>query len=89
MLPFLKNKKDAGLSQGVIVKTRESDKTEENQDDNYDSLESAMAELAQHLETKDWTAAAECFRDAMDMAKEPKETEESPSPHSYEASKEE
>lgn len=89
MLPFLKNKKDAGLSSGVIVKTRESDKTEQNQDDSYDSLESAMAELSHHLKMEDWKAAAECFRDAAKLVdKEPHEEGEHTEPHSYQASKE-
>ena len=45
--------------------TREPD---EGSDKEYDGLESAMRELAGHLKSSDWAAAADCFRSAMQIA---------------------
>jgi hypothetical protein len=65
MLPFLKNKQDAsGSSSEPII--REPDEGAEE----YDSLHTAMEELGGHLASKDWAAAAECFKAAFQLCEE-------------------
>lgn len=64
MLPYLKLKKDK-MNEGSDSAEVEM-KTSENQED-YDGLEAAMEELGGHLAAKDWKAAAECFRAAIEL----------------------
>lgn len=92
MLPFLKNKKDAGIASNVVVKTREPDKTEENQDvkDPADDIHGCMKHFLSCIERKDAQGMAEALHDAHEiMHGRMKPDEESEEPHSYEASKEE
>ena len=63
MLPFLKNKKDAGMSSGLIVKTREPDKTEENQDDGM--LDMCCKDIISAIHSKDHKALASALKDAI------------------------
>ncbi len=64
MLPFLKNKHEASGSTSEPIK-REHDESFE-----YDGLETAMEELGEHLSSKNWKAAAECFKAAFQMCDE-------------------
>ena len=88
-MPFLKNKHDGVATGGVLVKHRQPDNPEENQEDIYD-LKSAMEELASHLAAKDWESAAECFREAARMVdEEPHHEGKHIEPHTYESQSEE
>lgn len=62
MLPFLKHSKEASAASPV-----ESIKRDHDEDHEYDGLEMAMEELAGHLSSKDWKAAAQCFRAAAEL----------------------
>ena len=44
-------------------------------------LEKAMEDLARHLEEKDWSAAARCFRDAATLVDEEEDEEEGDEGH--------
>jgi hypothetical protein len=62
MIPFLKNQKEAGVSQPIETITRESDEGEST-----DNLEFAMEDLSNALKSGDHKAAAEAFRAAFDL----------------------
>lgn len=83
LIPIFK-RKDDGMNSGVMIKERSPDEQPVD-DSEYDGLESAMEELDKHLNRRDYKAAAECFRDAMELCKDSPESEESSSPHSYDA----
>lgn len=63
MLPIKKRKDEASVSAPPDHILREPD----DGADEYDSLEGAMQELAGHLISKNWKAAAECFRAAIEL----------------------
>lgn len=62
MLPFLKKTKEASASMPVEAIERKPDEDKE-----FDGLEAAMEELSAHLESKNFKAAAECFRAACEL----------------------
>ena len=78
MLPFLKNKKDAGIVSGVQIKTREPDKTEENQEDS--SLDMCCKDIISAIHSRDHKALASALKDALqDLDSQP--PEEGPNPN--------
>jgi 2C-methyl-D-erythritol 2,4-cyclodiphosphate synthase len=90
VLPFLKNKQQ-GIA-GLIVKQRNPDKVEENQEDTSEDKDASIHACAQDLidavHAKDIKAAAEAIRSAFEILdSQPHEEGEhtSPEPHSYEA----
>lgn len=89
MLPFLKPKHQ-GSATGIIIKNRQSDeKPEENQEDKNAGLEASMRELHSHLQSGDYKAAAECFKDAFQQCEdEPHSEAEHIEKHSYDAQNE-
>ena len=62
MLPFLKDLKEASVSQPAPVQKREPDEEQE-----YDALESAMEDFCHAEERKDYQAMAEAFRAAFEI----------------------
>ncbi len=63
MLPFLKNKKDSGISSGVIVKTREPDKDQENQEDSI--IDMCCKDIISAIHSNDHKALASALKDAI------------------------
>lgn len=67
MLPFLKNRQQAGIS-GVIMKTRAPDKQDESeQDDPGASIHACAEELIRALHARDPKAVAAALKDAFDI----------------------
>jgi hypothetical protein len=68
VLPFLKKKYEAGMG-GVIVKTREPDKTQENQEVNEEdaAIEAVASDLIEAIHSKDVKRAAEAIRAAFEI----------------------
>jgi hypothetical protein len=88
VLPFLKRKQAA--SSGVIIKTREPDKTsEESTEQSIDSsaIESCARDLISAVHAQDAKGVAEAIKTAFDILESMphEEMSEGPSPHSYEA----
>lgn len=69
MLPFLKDKKEAGMSTKPELDKidRKPDEEEDEDHDVVDSLEGAMQELHSALNAKDYSGAAEIFRSAFEL----------------------
>jgi hypothetical protein len=63
MLPFLKRNHEASSD----ASASEPIKRKPDEDKEHDGLETAMEELAGHLAAKNFKAAAECFRAAMQL----------------------
>ncbi len=61
-LPFLKNKKEAGISGPIESIERKSDHEEE-----YDPLESAAEDILQAIESKDHKYLAQALRAAFEL----------------------
>lgn len=66
MLPFLKRDKEASVS-GPVESKQMNTHPDDELDLDYDSMESAMEDLANALATKNYKAAAEAFRAAFDL----------------------
>jgi hypothetical protein len=74
VLPFLSKKRDTGLSQGVIIKNREPDKTEENQEDKDAPIKACAQDLISAIHAHDVNGAAEAIRSAFEiLEKQPHE----------------
>jgi hypothetical protein len=93
MLPFLK-KKNAPQT-GVIVQTRNPDeKPDENQEDNSDGIQACAQDLLTAIQSSDTRSMADAIKAAFEILdaaphKEGRHTnEEKPSPHTYDAQKE-
>ena len=63
MLPFLKNKKEAGMSGDVDSKMRQPDDGEE-----YDTMHAAAQDLIDAIHSKNVKAVAEALRAAFELA---------------------
>lgn len=64
MLPFLRNKQDGSASGPIESVEREPD---EGKEESFDSLESAMGELHEALNAKNYKGAAQIFRSAFEL----------------------
>lgn len=86
ILPFLKNKNDAGIA-GSIIKNREPDKPQEEPE--Y-SLEDCAHDILAAIKIDDAGALADALKELVKKVdKEPhEEGPHKPSPHTYESSKE-
>lgn len=90
MLPFLKPKQ-AGIAT-IVVKNRQPDKPEENQEDKDAAIHACAKDLIDAVHAKDIKAAAEAMRSAFEildsMPHEEGPHEDKPEPHSYDAQSE-
>lgn len=68
MLPFLKNKNQAGLA-SIIIKNRQPDeKVEENQEDSHDSaIEECANRLISAVHSHDAKSVADAMREAFEI----------------------
>lgn len=84
MLPFLKNKKDTGGIASVIIKNRAPDaEPQENQEDSAYSLEDCGNDILDAIKMDDAKGLAQAIKELMNT---PDEAEETPMPHSLDAS---
>ena len=63
MLPFLKNKQEASGSSSEPIER----KPDEEKEESFDGLETAMEELHSAFNSKDYSKAAEIFRSAQQL----------------------
>lgn len=86
MLPFLKNRQEAGIS-GILTKTREPDeKPDTDEDDPAAAIESCAQALISAIHAKDTKAVSEALKDAFTILDGmPHEEGEHTEPHSYDA----
>ena len=66
MLPFMKKKQEVGGS-GVIIKTRPSDKPDENQDDSSAGIEACAKDLIDAVHARDIQGAASAIKAAFEI----------------------
>jgi len=64
MLPFLKKKDEVG---SIALPDAIERKPDENKEEDFDSLESAMDEIHSALQSKDYKSAAQIFRSAFEL----------------------
>jgi hypothetical protein len=87
MLPWMK-KKDQQVTPSLTIKTREPDKTEENQE--HAGIHACAQDLLSAIQANDVKGIADALKAAFEIADASPHVEgEHIEPHSYDASKEE